>query len=175
MRPLLCISATILILVSVSPKIEAQQTTDTNCNVNGSTANCTSRTTDNAAQQQRAYEAGQQVGNALGAALGLGIRKGIQAHDAHKLRSDQKTYCEGHPGETGYIKGSFYCQTDGDKGVVAANIFVSKHRDYVPEPANSQAMMAYINTHNLDPREERTFERSYKDLKKAGQLHLYAR
>ncbi len=35
-------------------------------------------------------------------------------------------------------------------------------------------MTGYIDIHKLDPREKKSYERAYKDLKKAGQLDLYS-
>ena len=74
-------------------------TTNTDCTLNGNTANCTSTSTSDAAQiaQQQAQQAerdkqlnemGQNLGNALGTAINNGrIRKGI------------RKYCDAHPGE----------------------------------------------------------------------------
>jgi len=172
MRPSPWILAAALISVSAL----AQQTTDTNCTTSGNSINCTSTTTDRAAQQQRAYEAGQQVG----AALGTGIAAAVQAHAHSKW---VKNYCAAHPGGgwkttnrvTGVVTQRGRCPTDEDKQLEAANTFMSKHRDYIPEPNNSTILVAYLDTHKLDPREERSYEHAYKDLKKGGQLNLYAR
>jgi hypothetical protein len=65
------------------------------------------------------------------------------------------------------------CPTDEQKGVVAANEFMAHHKEFIREPANSQVMVAYLEAHKLDPREEKSYERAYKDLKKSGQLELY--
>jgi hypothetical protein len=143
----------------------AQQTTNTNCTTVGNNTNCTSNTTDNAAQQQRAYEAGQQVGNALGRGLGAAIH-------AHSENKAIKSFCSTHPGWT--IEGD-RCLTNEDKGVIAANEFMSHHKEFIPEPANSKVLVAYLEDHKLDPREEKSYERAYKDLKKSGQLELYAK
>lgn len=151
-----------------------QQTTNTNCTLSGNTANCTSNTTDYGAQQQQAYEAGQQVGNALG----TGIANVIQAHSFSK---GLRKYCDAHPGEawhygviaTGQAYRSGTCPSNEEKSVQAANKFMAHHKDFKPCDANSKVMTAYIETHNLDPREEKSYERSYKALKKSGQLNLY--
>jgi len=141
----------------------AQQTTNTNCNVYGNTINCTSNTTDTAAQQQRAYEAGQQIGNALGQGL-------VRAMHNHAVKKSMKSFCDSHPGWTAE---GYRCPTQEDKGVAAANKFMAHHKDFIPEAANSKVLVAYLGEHKLDPREEKSYERAYEDLKKAGQLDLY--
>jgi hypothetical protein len=74
-------------------------TTDTNCTMNGNTANCTSTSTDDSAQRQAQAAAqaekdrqGEALGNSMGTALGRGI---IAMHEAHQV----KKYCKQHPGE----------------------------------------------------------------------------
>jgi hypothetical protein len=166
--------ATLGALLFVVPAMYGQQTTNTNCTVNGNAANCTSTTIDTGAQQQRAYEAGQQFGNALGA----GIAAGMQAHAFSK---GLKKYCAAHPGQDwhyysrldGHTLSSGYCPTDEDKGVTAANEFMARHKDYIKESANSNVVVAYLQEHRLDPREEKSYEHAYNDLKKSGQLDLY--
>lgn len=163
-------------LVLTSHLMRSQQTTNTNCNVNGNAINCTSTATDNGAQQQRSYEAGQQIGNALGNGL-------AGAMQAHSFSKGLKKYCDAHPGEEwhygnkvdGRVLSSGRCPTDEDKGLIAANEFMAHHKDYIRCPANSQLMVAYLETHKLDPREQKSYERGYKDLKKDGQLQLYAK
>jgi hypothetical protein len=123
-----------------------------------------------------AYEAGQQVGNALGSGLAVAM----QAHSQTKW---VKHFCAGHPGEgwhftrtsDGRVVLTGTCPTDEQNSVVAANEFMARHKEFKREPANSQAMVAYLETHKLDPREEKFYEHAYKDLKKAGQLDLYTK
>ena len=74
-------------------------TTDTNCTMNGNTANCTSTSTDDSAairaQQERQAEqdkANEQLGAAVGNAMGRGI---LAMRDRHKFNS----YCKQHAGE----------------------------------------------------------------------------
>jgi hypothetical protein len=158
------------------PAMRGQQTTNTNCTVYGNSANCTSTTTDNTAQQQRAYEAGQEIGNALGTAIAAGI-------NSHAQTKWVRNYCAAHPGDgwrwfnkaTGRTISSGRCATDDDKALEAANTFMSRHTDFIKGQANSQVLTAYLATHKLDPREEKSYERAYRDLKKSGQLQLYAR
>ncbi len=152
---------------------QAQQTTTTRCSIYGNAADCTSNTVDYGAQQQRSYEAGQQVGTALG----LGIAKGVQAVKARKYR---EKFCARYPGATwryfnGHSWSSGHCNSDGEKQTIAANEFMAHHRDFKPIAANFKAMTAYIDNHNLDPREKKTYERAYSDMKKSGQLELYSR
>jgi hypothetical protein len=157
--------------------IEAQQTTtNTNCNVYGSTMNCTSTSTDNSAQQRQAYETGQQIGNALGTGMAAAMQ-------AHAFSKELKKYCAAHPGEDwhyysradGHVLSSGHCPSDDEKGVAAANEFMSRHKDFIRNQANSQVVVAYLQDHKLDPREEKSYERAYKDLRKSGQLELYAK
>jgi len=154
----------------------AQQTTTTHCNINGNSADCTSNTTDYGEQQRRAYEAGQQVGNALG----TGIARAMQQHAFSK---GLKKYCAAHPGQQwnyysradGHVISSGYCPSEQDNAVAAANEFMAHHKEYVPCPENSQAITNYVQQNRLDPRERKTYERAFNDLKKAGQLQLYKR
>jgi len=74
-------------------------TTDTNCTLNGNTANCTSTSNDDSAairaQQERKAEqdkANEQLGAAVGNAMGRGI---LAMRDRHKFNS----YCKQHAGE----------------------------------------------------------------------------
>jgi hypothetical protein len=59
--------------------------------------------------------------------------------------------------------------------VAAAGAFMARRKEFKNEPANSDAMRAYLQTNKLDPKEEKSYERAYKDLKKAGRLELYAK
>jgi hypothetical protein len=154
----------------------AQQTTttDTSCRLNGNTADCTStsNTIDNGAQQR----ANQEAAAALGRGLGLALA-------AHSNNRKIKKYCEAHPGANwrltsnadGHLIGSGRCPDDQDKTGEAVGQFMARHKDYVPGQANSEAMMAYIKVGNLDPREEKTYERAYNDLKKQRVLQLYSK
>lgn len=153
-----------------------QQTTTTDCTLYDTTAHCTSNTTDTGVQQQRQFEQGQQAGRAVGE----GIATAMQAHAFNK---DLKKYCAAHPGQDwnyysradGHVLSSGHCPSDEEKALVAASEFMSRHKDFKAGDANSQAMTKYIQTNNLDPREEKSFERAYKALKKTGQLDLYAK
>lgn len=68
-----------------------QQTTNTNCSVNGNNANCTSTTTDSAAQQRQATEAGRQVGTGVGNVIAIMVSN-------HTRNKWVKNYCASHPG-----------------------------------------------------------------------------
>jgi len=154
-------------------------TTNTNCTVYGSTADCTSTSTDDSAQraqqaeqQRQAYETGQQIGAALG-----------QVMQAHAFNKTLRKYCDQHPGENwsnvslvdGHTLSSGHCPSDDDKVTALANEFAAHHKDFVRSPANGQAVATYIETNKLDPREPKSYEKAYKELKKTGQLDLYAK
>jgi hypothetical protein len=53
------------------------------------------------------------------------------------------------------------------------NPFMARQRDYIAEPSNSKLIVAYLEDKQLDPREEKSYERAYKDLKREGRLDLY--
>src|SRR5208282_1956919 len=100
-------------------------TTDTNCTVNGNTANCTSTSTDNSAairaQQERQAEqdkANEQAGAAVGKAMGSAMNGLIVGHKI-------KSYCKQHAGES-------YTWTwpDGRKqeGVCPGTVVVTKEK-----------------------------------------------
>jgi hypothetical protein len=59
-----------------------------------------------------------------------------------------------------------------DAAVAAANEFLASRKDFISDKANSQVMIAYIKAFKLDPREKKTYERAYKDLKRDGLLEL---
>jgi hypothetical protein len=78
-------------------------TTNTDCTINGNTANCTSTSTDDSAQRQaqaaaqaekdrQSEELGKNLGNATGGLIGLAMRK-------HAIAKQYKAYCNQHPGE----------------------------------------------------------------------------
>ena len=160
--------------------VHAQQTTNTNtnCNTYGNTANCTSTSTttdysaQQAEQQRQAYETGQRIGAALGTAM-----------QAHALSKNLRKYCDAHPGQDwhyysrvdGHTISSGHCPSDEDKAEVAANEFAAHHKEFIRGPANAEAMVSYIQSHNLDPRERKSYERAFSDLKKAGQISLYSK
>lgn len=169
-------TATILLAVSFwAAHGQCQQTTDTTCLQAGTGAvNCNSTTTDYGAY----YRQGQQVGQAIGAPIGQAI---YMARQRHAFSKGIKKYCAAHPGQDwhyysrrdGHVLSSGHCPSDEDKVVAAANEFMAHHKDFKPCDANSKVMVAYIETHNLDPREQKSYERAYKALRKTGQLELY--
>ncbi|MHB1937762.1 MAG: hypothetical protein ACYCOR_14405 [Acidobacteriaceae bacterium] len=170
-------TATILLgLLLFAGNAHGQQTTNTDCTLSGNTANCTSNTTDYGAQQQQAYETGQQVGNAIGQGL-------ASAMQHHAFSKGVKKYCAAHPGQDwhyysgrdGHVLSSGHCPSDEDKDVAAANEFMAHHKDFIPCAANSKVMVAYIEVHKFDPREQKSYERAYKALKKSGKLDLYTK
>src|ERR1035438_5920512 len=93
--------ALVVLIALLSVSCVAQTTTtDTNCTMNGNTANCTSTSTDNSAairaQQERQAEqdkANEQLGAAVGKAMGSAVNGLIMGHRI-------KSYCKKHPGET---------------------------------------------------------------------------
>jgi hypothetical protein len=104
-------------------------TTDTNCTVNGNTANCTSTSTDDSAQRQaRAAaqaeqdRANEQAGAAVGKAMGTAMNGLIVGHRI-------KSYCKKHPGET-------WALSNNNTGEVY-------NSGQCPEP-NRQAKQAYV-------------------------------
>ena len=94
----------VLLLFAIRPSMHGQTTTtNTDCTINGNTANCTSTSTDDSAQRQaqaaaqaekdrQAEELGKSVGNATGGLIGLAMRK-------HAIAKQYKAYCNQHPGE----------------------------------------------------------------------------
>jgi len=153
-----------------------QQTTNTYCTLYGNTASCSSTTTDYGAQQQRNNEVARQAGEAIGRGL-------ARAMQHHRFSKQMKKYCAGHPGQdwtyrsraNGTVFSSGHCPSEEDRVAEVANEFAAGHKDFKRNPANAQAVIAYIAVHNLDPRERKSYERAYKDLKKSGQLELYKR
>jgi hypothetical protein len=95
----------ILLITLLSISCGAQTTTtDTNCTINGNTANCTSTSTDDSARRQaqaaaqaekdrEGYETGQAAGKAMGGLIGLAVRK-------HAIAKQHQAYCNEHPGES---------------------------------------------------------------------------
>jgi hypothetical protein len=154
-------------------------TTNTNCNVYGNTANCTSTSTDDSAekaqqaeQQRQAYETGQAIGAAFG-----------QAMQARAFSKKLRNYCDQHPGEDwhyfsgvdGHTISKGHCPSDDDKVTALSNEFAARHKDFMRTSANAQALATYMEANRLDPRERKSYDKAYKELKKAGQLELYAK
>jgi hypothetical protein len=170
-------TATVLVGVLIlAGSAYGQETTNTNCTLSGNTANCTSNTTDYGAQQQRSYEEGQEVGSALGQGIGLAMQR-------HSFSKGLNKYCAAHPGAEwhyysradGHLLSSGHCPSEDEKAEAVANEFLSRHKDFIPEPANSKAMIAYMESHKLNPLEKKSYDHAYKALKKASQLDLYAK
>lgn len=175
-RRLVVLSALAFALALAGPALFSQQTTNTNCSEIGNTINCTSTTTDNSVQQQQMNEAGRQVGNAIGTGLAVAI-------DSHRMHAYVKKYCPAHPGAYwGWVRrsdgrtiASGYCPTFNQQISEAVNSVTTRHRDYMPVQANSDAMAKYVTDHRFDPRQQKSWERAYNDLRKQGALQLYAR
>jgi len=173
MRRIFVFTAVLGLLLSV--QVVAQTTTNTNCNIQstGSTsasANCTSTSTDTTAQRKQDYEAGAALGNALG----TGLARAMQAHAETKW---VKKFCAANPGKSWWWKQNGTVVDRGtcqDPEIVAASVFMAKHKDYIADPNNANVMLGYLESHNLNPSEEKSYEMAYKDLKKDNKLHLYA-
>jgi hypothetical protein len=67
------------------------------------------------------------------------------------------------------------CSPDDNKVIASANDFAAHHKEFMPSPVNVQAFVTYIDGNKLDPRERKSYEKAYKDLKKEGQLELYSK
>ena len=167
----------LLSMLFLAGNVYGQVTTDTTCLQAGTGAvNCNSTTTDYGAY----YRQGQQVGQAIGAPIGQAI---YMARQRHAFSKGIKKYCAAHSGQDwhyysgrdGHVLSSGHCPSDEDKDVAAANEFMAHHKDFKPCDANSKVMVAYIQAHSFDPREQKSYERAYKALKKTGQLELYAK
>jgi hypothetical protein len=70
---------------------------------------------------------------------------------------------------------SGHCSSDDDKATASLNDFAAHHKDFMRSPDNVRTVAAYIEANKLDPRERKSYEKAYKDLKKEGQLELYAK
>jgi hypothetical protein len=171
---MLFVGVVIAILTLSANLTYPQQTTNTNCNVNGNNINCTSDTTDYGAQQQQLNEAGRQIGNAIG----TGIARARQSHAHEKW---VKKFCAANPGgdwrwygsSDGHTLATGHCPSQNEKAVIAANEFMAHHKDYIPCEENSSVMTSYIQHRNLDPREKKSYEEAFKELKRENQLKLY--
>ena len=162
-------------LAVASPFLFAQQTGVTNFATTGISADFASASVGYAARPQPAGDQRQEE-NAQGKELPAVIQ-------AHLFNSrNVKKYCASHPDEDwrlrradGHLVSTGHCPSDVERGFEAASIFRAHHRDFVAGENNAQQMMSYFEAHQLDPREERSYETAYRDLKKAGKLDLYAR
>jgi hypothetical protein len=164
------------VLAIASPFLFAQQTAITNLTTSGINADFTSTRIDYDGQPQRVHEQGQQNRNAL--------RNPVPVARQAELLSFKsvKKFCAVHPDEDwryiradGQVLSTGHCLSDLDKGFEAATIFRSHHKDFIAGESNAQLMTDYLESRRLDPREEKSYEIAYKDLKKAGKLDLYSR
>jgi hypothetical protein len=131
------------------------------CTQNGNQTTCTTSPTP--------YEQGQAIGAPIGAALGNGIY-------VHRVHAAAKKFCASQPGATYYGPlGQVYCPTDSDLVAGAVNEFHAHHRDFIQNQENAEAVVGYLQQHDLNPSKEKSYERAYKDLKKARALQLYAK
>ena len=86
----------------------------------------------------------------------------------HRIRVlRQQLFCGGEPLLKGRVRGR---QVTNHEGLV----LLRATRQHGGDKSNADVMIAYIETHNLNPDEEKSYETAYKDLKKEHQLHLYA-
>jgi hypothetical protein len=70
---------------------------------------------------------------------------------------------------------SGHCSSANSKVTAAADDFAAHHKDFMRSPDNIRAVATYIEANKLDPRQRKSYEQAYKDLKKEGQLELYAK
>jgi hypothetical protein len=68
-----------------------------------------------------------------------------------------------------------HASSDDDKVTASANQFAEHHKDFMRSSANAQVVATYLEANKLDPRERKSYEKAYKNLKKAGELELYAK
>jgi hypothetical protein len=68
-----------------------------------------------------------------------------------------------------------HAPSDDDKVTASANQFAAHHKDFMRSPANAQVVATYLEANKLDPRERKSYEKAYKNLKKAGELELNAK
>ena len=164
------------VLALASPVLFAQQTAITNFATSGINADFTSTRIGYVVRPQRADEQREQNENARG----NGVPVVLRAH-LFSFNSVRK-FCATHPDEAwrfiradGQILSAGRCLSDLDKGFEAATLFRSHHKDFIAGESNAGLMTDYLESHRLDPREEKSYEIAYKDLKRAGMLYLYAR
>lgn len=164
------------LLAIASPFLIGQQTGITNSTTLGINADFAGTRTDYVPRPPRVDEKRQQVEYAPANNLPVAIR-------AHLFNFGRvKKYCAAHPDEDwrlsradGRVLSKGHCPSDLEKGFEAASIFRSRHKDFVAGESNAQVMTNYFESHQLNPREEKSYEVAYKELKKAGRLDLYAR
>ena len=102
---------------------------------------------------------------------------------AHSFSKSVAKYCAAHPGEEwsyrrdtdGSTISSGHCPSMAEKASITASIFMSRHKDFIACPENSKVMTEWLEARNLNPLDESSFERAYKDLGKSGQLRLYSK
>lgn len=164
------------VLAIASPVLFAQQAAITNFTTSGINADFTSTRIDYVVQPQHVHEQGQQNRNSLRSPVP--VAKQAQLFTFKSV----KKFCALHPDEDwryvradGQVLSTGHCLSDLDKGFEAATNFRSHHRDFIAGESNAQLMTDYLESHRLDPREEKSYEIAYKDLKKAGMLDLSAR
>ena len=100
----------------------------------------------------------------------------------HAFSKSQQKFCAENPGKNwhyfsmsdGQLLSAGHCPSNDEKAATAANAFVTRHKDFVRSQQNSEILTAYCDTHNLDPRDEKSYERAYKDLRKSKKLALNA-
>jgi hypothetical protein len=102
--------------------------------------------------------------------------------EARAFSKSRVKFCAENPGKDwhyfsmsdGQLLSAGHCLSDDEKAAAAANAFVTHHKEFVRSQQNSEVLTAYCDTHNLDPRDEKSYERAYKDLRKSKKLALNA-
>jgi len=131
---------------------------------------------DYSAQHEHAVGENNPVSNSLGQGFSASVQPPAFSRSIKK-------YCDANPGQewhsgskpSGDTPTSGYCPTDEDNVVTTSHDFVSHHKDFIPCSANGEAMALYMEEHKLSPLEMKSYEKAYKELKKAGQLKLTAK
>lgn len=137
----------VMILATCIPT--KSQTAQTHCTTSGNNTNCT--TTDPTAGYNSA-------GYALGAGLGIAI-------DRHKVES----FCKKNPGQN--YKGH-QCPTEYQRAVFALQAFIVATPKFRQSDHNIEILGGWIDAHQLDRGDQKSYKRAWDALKKTGGLEL---
>jgi hypothetical protein len=171
---LLVTAASTLLFILFGTAISAfGQDIETTCQTTFGTTQCTSKTVDNRTQGQinaDALKAGWERGNQIRAQ-----RAEVAAQRA--FVNSVNTYCTIHQGQDWQLNGQTgHCQTDDERMASMYLNIESRHHEFnAKDPVNMKTICDYMEANNYDANSWKGWERAYKELKKQGRLHLFAK
>lgn len=153
------------------------QDVQTDCTTTDRDMHCTSKTVDNRTQ-------GQINADALAAGWKRGKEMRADYDQQRAIVAAQRafvnavnTYCASHQGSDWQIDSKQgHCQTDNERLAAQYLSLESRHHEFdAKNRDNMKTVCDYMEANNYDSNNPKGWDKAYKELKKQGRLHLYAK